>query len=506
MMKVSILLIVLLLLHSSSLMVTSAASTPAAHQLTTSAYTSNELLSTTLPPTALTSSAPTSNLPHPQFVTNFTGSVNDHGTCQCSVSLPYTPFPVQKMESLVLTTHELSEEFYRELTKIKEYSVLIERYEQRLLNLTIRVETMEKTSISYNELDFELLKLEVKEMQRLVNQLKTTFVGSRVIIDQLEIEIKNMTLLVQELESLDKNNILTIRREIAALKNRLKECEESNKQNDLVQNFPPGSCNHSGVVNISKPSIIQLNWRGFSYKYGAWGKDYSPLTPEKTLYWVAPLNTDARYLEYYRLHNSKDDLLLFKNPRDNRITYGEGSGTAVYKNSMYIHMYSSRDIAKVNLTTNTVVVRKTLPNAAYNNRFSYAGVNWEDIDLAVDESGLWVIYATEASTGNIVISKLNDTSLEVLNTWQTKQYKPSVSNAFIVCGVLYATRAVNTRQDEIFYTYDTNTGQEGRMSILMDKMLEKLTGINYNPLDHKLYVYNEGYLMTYDLSFQTTLQ
>lgn len=40
-----------------------------------------------------------------------------------------------------------------------------------------------------------------------------------------------MTLLVEKLETLDKNNVLMIRREIAALKNKLKECEASKGEN-----------------------------------------------------------------------------------------------------------------------------------------------------------------------------------------------------------------------------------------------------------------------------------
>lgn len=50
---------------------------------------------------------------------------------------------------------------------------------------------MEKDSISYTELDFELIKLEVKEMQKLVLQLKKNFVGSTHIIDMLEVEVRN---------------------------------------------------------------------------------------------------------------------------------------------------------------------------------------------------------------------------------------------------------------------------------------------------------------------------
>ncbi|XP_006884682.1 PREDICTED: olfactomedin-4-like [Elephantulus edwardii] len=428
--------------------------------------------------------------------------MNDHGTCQCSVLLPDATFPVERVEQLESTAHSLSETFRTELSKVKEYIHMISVYEKKLFNLTVRVEIMEKDSISYTELDFELIKIEVKEMERLIIQLKQNFVGSSVIVDQLEVEIRNMSLLVQKLETLDKNNVLAIRREIETLKNRLKECEASREELVPVAPAPaPGSCGHSGVVNISKPFVVRLNWLGFSYRYGAWGRDYSPQHPDGGLYWVAPLNTDGRYLEYYRIYNTWDDLLLYKYNQQNRLKYGQGSGTVVYKNNMYVNWYNTQQMSKLNLTSNTVTLTRALPNAAYNNRFSYANVPWQDIDFAVDENGLWVIYATEASTGNIVISKLNDTTLEVLNTWQTKQYKPSVSNTFMVCGVLYATRTLNTRKEEIFYYYDTNTGKEGQLAITMQKMQETVQSINYHPYDQKLYVYNDGYLLNYDLIF-----
>lgn len=194
-------------------------------------------------------------------------------------------------------------------------------------------------------------------------------------------------------------------------------------------------------------------------------------------------------------------MLIYSHSREFRMLYGQGGGSVAYNKNLYVNWYNGRNIAKINLTTNVVAVNQPLPMAAYNNRFSYANVNWQDIDLAVDEQALWVIYATEDSTGNIVISKLNDTSLQVLNTWVTKQYKPSVSNAFMVCGVLYATRTLNTKTEEIFYYYDTNTGREGNLAIPMRKMQERIQSINYHPFDQKLYVYNDGYLLNYDLVF-----
>ncbi|KAM6288671.1 olfactomedin-4 [Spheniscus humboldti] len=438
----------------------------------------------------------------PKLFANVSGSADDEGTCQCSVYLPDTTFPVQKAEQLEIIAATLSEKFERELSQVREYSKMIELYQQQILNLTIRVEHMEKSSVSYAQLDFQLLKVEISDLERLVTQLKSSLVGSNVIVEQIYLEITNLTILVNELESLDKNNVLAIRRQIVSLQNRLKECEEGTNKTTVPPYFPPGSCIHRGLLNVSQPYIVKLNWRGFSYKYGSWGRDYSPSNPEKEVYWVAPLNTDGRYLQYYRIYSSFDNLLLFKPMYESAIAYGEGSGAALYNNYLYYHAYSSRHMVKHDLKRNAMVLKKELPDAVTGNRFSYAGVSWQDIDFAVDESGLWVIYSTENSMGNIVISKLNETTLDVLNTWQTRQYKPSVSNAFMLCGVLYATRPMSTRKEEIFYTYDTSTGQEGRISVIMDKKLDTIQSIDYNPTDQKLYVYNDGYLLRYDMTFQ----
>lgn len=75
--------------------------------------------------------------------------------------------------------------------QVKEYAQLITTYEKRLFNLTVRVEIMEKDSISYTELDFELIKIEVKEMTKLITRLKESFVGSKQIVVQLEMEVRS---------------------------------------------------------------------------------------------------------------------------------------------------------------------------------------------------------------------------------------------------------------------------------------------------------------------------
>ncbi|XP_072884946.1 olfactomedin-4-like [Hemitrygon akajei] len=432
------------------------------------------------------------------------GTVNSEGLCVCTVILPDNTFPVEKMEYLEATTTELSISVQSEISKVQQYAQIISVHMVKLRNLTQRVESIEAGG-SYTQLDFELLKLEIQELVSLTNQLKVTFNGSNTIINQLYIEIQNISIIVHQLESYDKNNVLQIRKEITALKERLAECEKNQ-----VQTTPPpidyGSCKHGGLLNITKPFVTQLNYWGSGYKYGTWGKDPSPLPTKKELYFVVPGNSENQF-DNFRLHTSYDDLLIYKNGIDKRLGYydnynrAQGSGMVLYNNSVYYNCYNSRQMCRCNVDTQ-VVEKSTLTNAAYNNRFSYQGVNYQDMDFSVDETGLWVIYSTEQNAGNIVISKINTTSFTVERTWVTRQFKPGVTNAFMICGVLYAIRPVSTRVEEIFYTFDTRTGEEGTLALKMDKVMETLQSISYNPSDHKLYVYNDGYQVIYDVIFK----
>uniref|UniRef100_A0A8C5QKX6 Olfactomedin-like domain-containing protein n=1 Tax=Leptobrachium leishanense TaxID=445787 RepID=A0A8C5QKX6_9ANUR len=438
------------------------------------------------------------------------GSLDEAGVCKCAFVLPDNTFPVGRMEILEAANYNLSLSVQQEIYKIQSYELTLNGYVQKLRNLTRRVEVMEMGGISYTELDFELLKMEIREMESLVFQLRASFNGTSTLVEMLFVEIKNISLMVNQLESYDKNNVLAVKREIASLRKRLEDCEK-NQVSPIEPSTTYGTCKHGGIVNISKPFVVQLNYQGFNYKFGGWGKD-SMSGADQDIHWVAPLTTDGRMMNVFRLYPSYDDLLLYKKPTDKVLTKtlpynnfdytncGQGGGMIMFNNSMYYNCYNTRDLCKFNTETNAVE-RRTLTDATFNNRFSYASTQWQDIDLAADENGFWVIYSTEQNSGNIVISKLNSVSLIVEKTWTTSQYKLGVTNAIMVCGVLYATRTLNTRREEIFYMYDTKTGTEGRLSIPFDKMMENVQSLSYNPNDHKLYMYNDGYMITYNLVY-----
>ncbi|WAR02595.1 MYOC-like protein [Mya arenaria] len=121
----------------------------------------------------------------------------------------------------------------------------------------------------------------------------------------------------------------------------------------------------------------------------------------------------------------------------------------------------------------------------------------------IDETGLWVIYATNSSNGCIVISKLNeDVSFE--DTWQKKH----VGNAFIICVILYATNAYDEVPTFIKYTFDTRTT---RGKVLEPGVLPfrnsvsgdyaKVYALDYSPSDKPLYSWNNGRVEIFPVSF-----
>ncbi|XP_068965040.1 olfactomedin-4-like [Petaurus breviceps papuanus] len=452
-----------------------------------------------------------------KMVNNVAGSLDEQGNCICVFNLANKPIFLQQLEKLQNASEELLEKYELEFSKVDEHIRTIRPQKKAMLEHSQPLGWSQQGSASesgsghtsYSSADhWEALQWELLAAERLLTQLKAQgrVMGGKgsstdQILQKVWGQVKNASIILQHLANSQQDNLHTTLQEMSTLESQLNDCERYWSPAHRVQNLPPGSCAHGTLLSVSRPLVVQLNWRGFGYKAGAWGRD-TGLNLTSSLYWVAPLRSDGRYFDYYRLHNSYDDLVLSKDYIERKMGYGDGSGNTVYKNFMYFNYYGTGDMAKVDLATNTLVLRQALPGATHNNRFSYAGVPWKDLDFAGDEKGLWVVYSTEENKGNLVVSLLNASTLAVERTWRTGQYKPVVSGTFMACGVLYALRSLSTRQEEIFYAFDTNTGQEHHLSILLDKMLETLQSINYSPLDHKLYVYNNGYLVTYDLVFQ----
>lgn len=297
-------------------------------------------------------------------------------------------------------------------------------------------------------------------------------------------------------------NLETMREKLRALNNRVQTCRT------IPPNFR-SSCSRRMMTDISAPVVTKLNPFSTSYIAGAWGHDRGP-DGEET-YWIQPLANGNRLGITVRFYYSFEDFMAARNHKDETLAGSythanaiQGPGTAVHQGVVYYQCYNAAELCAFDLKTKNVR-RLELPGAGYNNKFPYcyySCLDWTDINLSADDRGLWVTYATEANHGNTVVSLVDTESFNVTHTWKTRLFKRSVTNTFMVCGVLYATRYINTYKEEVFYAFDTVTGTEDNtLSIPMEKVAAGVANLHFNPTDMRLYMYNGGYMLSYQASF-----
>ncbi|KAK2878282.1 hypothetical protein Q8A67_019073 [Cirrhinus molitorella] len=424
------------------------------------------------------------------------------GECFCEAFLPNSTFPIGELISLEKTAVEINYKLELEISKVETYELKLQIYIAKIKNLTVLIEQMEHDPDSYNELQLEEVKIKIKQVEALIVELKASIQISSTVLISIREQISVVIAVLTQLEiTYDKNLVLVTRREYIILQQKLEECETRHNE---IFNPNIGICNHGGIRRISKPIISQLNAHlNAGFKYGGWGKDTKPLPGSENMYWYSAssdtlVSRITQYSDYYKLimrQAFKTHELYVEYRYDWR---GTGNNYIVRENNLYYQYRSPFAMAKMNMTSATVAY-KVIPKAT--NQFSYHYSANQNLDFAADESGLWVTYATVESKGKLVLGKINEQSFQVEKVWQTSIFKPSVGNTFMVCGVLYATRSVDSKTEEIFYTFDTRTKQESYVSIPFEKFQEFYAYLDYNPTDQKLYMFNNGYYVTYHVWF-----
>ncbi|XP_053169429.1 adhesion G protein-coupled receptor L2 isoform X15 [Hemicordylus capensis] len=238
-------------------------------------------------------------------------------------------------------------------------------------------------------------------------------------------------------------------------------------------------------------------------KAGAWCKD--PLQAADKIYFMpwTPYRTDT-LIEYASLEDFQNGRQQTTYKLPNRV---DGTGFVVYDGAVFFNKERTRNIVKFDLRTRIKSGEAIINYANYHDTSPYRWGGKTDIDLAVDENGLWVIYATEQNNGMIVISQLNPYTLRFEATWETTYDKRAASNAFMICGVLYVVRSVyqdnesETGKNSIDYIYNTRLSRGEYVDIPFPNMYHYIAAVDYNPRDNQLYVWNNNFILRYSLEF-----
>ncbi|XP_074076468.1 myocilin [Macrotis lagotis] len=234
-------------------------------------------------------------------------------------------------------------------------------------------------------------------------------------------------------------------------------------------------------------------------KYGVWMRDPEPVYPytQETTWRVDTVGTDVRQVFQYGQINEftqgyPSKIYMLPIPM-------ESTGAVIYRGALYYQKHTSRTVIKYDLKTESVKVQKEIPHAGYHGQFPYSWGGYTDIDLAVDETGLWVIYSTEEAKGAIVLSKLNPDTLELEQTWETNIRKQSVANSFIICGTLYTVSSYSAAEATINLAYDTSARRSKALTIPFKNQYKYSSMIDYNPAEKKIFSWDNFNMVEYDI-------
>lgn len=112
--------------------------------------------------------------------------------------------------------------------------------------------------------------------------------------------------------------------------------------------------------------------------------------------------------------------------------------------------------------------------------------------FAVDESGLWVIFAADAGDDTMV-AKLDPDTFSVESLVNTHYPTAKAGNAFIVCGVLYFTEQTDRR---VTYAFDLREERPWDASLDLRPSSGILAMLSYYPNKRLLYMWDDRSVKT----------
>lgn len=133
-----------------------------------------------------------------------------------------------------------------------------------------------------------------------------------------------------------------------------------------------------------------------------------------------------------------------------------------------------------------------MANSRYNN-LAYLFRNSKTyFKFAVDENGLWVIFAA-AKEDNTMVAKLNPDTFSVESVINTHYPTTKAGNAFIVCGMLYFT---DDKDRGVTYAFDLKDESPQDASFDLRPADGILAIVSYYPNKKLLYMWNNSSVKT----------
>lgn len=135
------------------------------------------------------------------------------------------------------------------------------------------------------------------------------------------------------------------------------------------------------------------------------------------------------------------------------------------------------------------------------NRLNYLFSNSKTyFKFAVDENGLWVIFASNPSD-ILMVAKLNEDTFSVESVINTAYPIARAGNAFIVCGILYVTDDTDRK---VTFAFDLKKESPSDVSFDLRPDNGILAMLSYYPNRRLLYMWDNSRVKTCKVKLKVT--
>ncbi|XP_019733701.1 olfactomedin-4-like [Hippocampus comes] len=451
---------------------------------------------------------------------NFTLQLNPKDRCVCQLTNKEKTFPHETLNSVNDDARKCSHTVTAQ--KALELESLLLGLKLRLPQLLKDLSVLEKEDDGelYGAVSLQVIENELIEIRNMLDRLNATTQEYEQLTTDSGRQLMHLRTQLRELEKYDTLQVEKKRKDNQRLKRALDECRNENEHGQGPTHQPDTQtsdiCPQGKFVNITGPRFYSKGETTINHKYGGWGRDPKPEKDKKNWYWRVILNVNNIFANHITFYSSLSSLTVGMKTPDNFLIHPanpttntvQGPNVVLYGDALYYNCYNSDRLCRFNLASKTVSTLQLPKGTRHNSKGNFCQINecypYTDMDLATDESGVWLIYSMDQHFGNLMLSKVEEGDTPTINqTWHTSVYKQAVTNTFMACGTLYATRYVNKDREEIFYSFDTATGVEKfNLGIFIHKMCPSIYFLNYSPVDRMLYVYCDAYMVSYKLLFE----
>lgn len=162
-------------------------------------------------------------------------------------------------------------------------------------------------------------------------------------------------------------------------------------------------------------------------------------------------------------------------------------------------------IGRYDLESKVVTAQLPIEESLYRGSSTLFATGYNCYDLAVDENGLWLVYAFQshmsepAHPETLLVAKLESNYLDIEKTWNITVPRNSFRNSFIAQGILYLLKNENTKRTQISFAYDLYSNAPIEIELRLHSEFRDIKMLAYDYASRNIMAWDGKNAVTYPI-------